>query len=206
MDVLTGKENFSGKLPMSIPVSVGQIPVSYNQLRTGRPKDPVLDDPTYRSAYLDIPNAPLYPFGYGLSYSYFAVSPVTLSATKICGTFDPTDSAAVLLSASVEVQNCSEREGSVTLQLYLRDDTASLARPVRELKAFQRVALIPGEKRTVTFPVTANMLSFVGAEGSYVLEPGVFTLWIGEDSDTDNQTKFVLRKNPDIVYVRDDIN
>lgn len=194
LDVLTGKENFSGKLPMSIPVSVGQIPVSYNQLRTGRPKDPVLDDPTYRSAYLDIPNAPLYPFGYGLSYSHFTISPVTLSAAKICGNIDLKDSAAVLLSAAVEVQNCSDREGTVILQLYLRDDVASLARPVRELKAFQRVTLVPGEKRTVTFPVTANMLSFVSEEGLYVLEPGSFTLWIGEDSDTDNQTQFMIEK------------
>ena len=193
LDVLTGKENFSGKLPMSVPVSVGQIPVSYNQLRTGRPKDPVKDDPLYRSAYLDTPNRPLFPFGYGLSYSNFSLSPVKLSVAEVEGRFDPEDRDTVLLTACAEVCNTSDRAGTLTVQLYLRDDAASLARPVRELKGFRRVELSPGEKQTVSFDITPFLLSFTGEKGKRILEPGGFTLWIGEDSDTENAAHFVLK-------------
>ena len=192
MDVLTGKENFSGKLPMSIPVSVGQAPISYNQLATGRPKDPVRDVALYRSAYIDTPNRPLFPFGYGRSYSSFAISPVSLSTSEVTGVYDPCDRETVLLTASAEVENTSAVPGVVTVQLYIRDNTASLARPVRELRGFNRVELQPGEKRTASFDVTPSMLSFVGAEGKRVLEPGRFTIWIGEDSETENKTEFVL--------------
>ena len=192
MDVLTGKDNFSGKLPMSIPISVGQVPVYYNQLNTGRPKDPVRDDPLFCSAYIDTPNRPLFPFAYGLSYSRFTFSPVELSAETVSGSFDPEDRETVLLTAGTEVQNVSDRKGVVTVQLYLRDDKASLARPVRELKGFRRVELGAGEKREVSFDVTPAMLAFTGAEGKAVIEPGSFTVWIGDDSDTVNQNCFVI--------------
>lgn len=193
MDVLTGAANFSGKLPMSIPISVGQIPVSYNQLRTGRPKDPVLDDSLYRSAYIDMPNHPLFPFGHGMSYSRFTVSPVTLSANEIHGEFAPEDRKTVLLTASADVENVSDTAGIFTAQLYLRDDVATLARPVRELKGFRRIPLAPGEKQTVQFDVTPAMLSFSGPNYAPVLEKGSFTLWLGDDSDTANEASFVLR-------------
>lgn len=192
MDVLTGKENFSGKLPMSIPVSVGQAPISYNQLATGRPKDPVKDVALYRSAYIDTPNRPLFPLGYGRSYSSFAISPVSLSTSEVTGVYDPCDRETVLLTASAEVENTSAVPGVVTVQLYIRDNTASLARPVRELRGFSHVELQPGEKRTASFDVTPSMLSFVGVEGRHVLEPGRFTVWIGEDSETENRAEFVL--------------
>ncbi|MBQ9614032.1 MAG: glycoside hydrolase family 3 C-terminal domain-containing protein [Lachnospiraceae bacterium] len=187
MDVLTGKENFSGRLPMSIPVSVGQIPVFYNQLSTGRPKDPVKDDPNYCSAYLDTPNRPLFPFGYGLSYSRFSISQVQLSANEVENCRED------LLQACAEVLNTSDRAGVLTVQLYIRDDTASLARPVKELKGFQRISLAPGEKKTVKFNITPAMLSYTGKDNKRIVEPGTFTVWIGEDSETQNQAAFTLK-------------
>ena len=202
MDVLTGQQDFSGKLPMSIPVTVGQVPVFYNHLSTGRPKilkledlkqedanfdETKLDDPTFRSAYIDTPNAPLFPFGYGLHYGKYDISPVTLSQTEVCGTWQPTDESTVISKASVEAANCGDYDGTVALQLYIRDDVSSLARPVRELKGFERVNLAAGEKKTVTFDITPAMLSFIGADQKPVLEKGSFTIWIGEDSETENE-------------------
>jgi beta-glucosidase len=115
-----------------------------------------------------------------------------LSTSEVTGVYDPCDRETVLLTASAEVENTSAVPGVVTVQLYIRDNTASLARPVRELRGFSRVELQPGEKRTASFDVTPSMLSFVGMEGRYVLEPGRFTVWIGEDSETENKREFVL--------------
>ncbi|MBQ9613823.1 MAG: glycoside hydrolase family 3 C-terminal domain-containing protein [Lachnospiraceae bacterium] len=193
MDVLTGCVNFSGKLSMSIPVSVGQIPVYYNQLRTGRPKDPVLDEPNYVSAYLDSPNRPLFPFGYGLSYSRFSISDAGVSRAQIEGAFDPDDEESVLLTAGAEIENLSERAGTAVIQMYLRDDVSSLARPGRELKAFKRISLASREKKTVSFAVTPAMLAYTGPDGKRILEKGSFTIWIGEDSETRNQAGFSLK-------------
>ena len=183
VDVLTGKVNPAGKLPMSFPYCVGQIPVYYNHLETGRPNDPQKKE-RYLSKYLDIPNEPLYPFGYGLSYTSFTVSDVTLSADKL-----PEDGE---IKASVYIQNTGEREGSDVLQLYIRDLTASVARPVKELKGIEKVSLKPGEKKEISFRITEEMLRFVRADGSYGSEPGKFRVWISDSSDSGMYQEFFL--------------
>lgn len=183
VDVLTGKVNLAGKLPMSFPYCVGQIPVYYNHLETGRPNDPQKKE-RYLSKYLDIPNEPLYPFGYGLSYTSFTVSDVTLSADKL------TEDGEI--KASVYIQNTGEREGSDVLQLYIRDLTASVARPVKELKGIEKVSLKPGEKKEISFRITEKMLRFVRADGSYGSEPGKFRVWISDSSDSGMYQEFFL--------------
>ena len=183
VDVLTGKVNPSGKLPMSFPYCVGQIPVYYNHLATGRPNDPQKKE-RYLSRYLDIPNEPLYPFGYGLSYTTFTVSDVILSSDRL------TEDGEII--ASVCIQNTGEREGSDVLQLYIRDVTASVARPVKELKGFEKVSLKPGEKKEISFRITEEMLRFVRADGSYGSEPGKFRVWISDSSDSGMYQEFVL--------------
>ena len=183
VDVLTGKVNPAGKLPMSFPYCVGQIPVYYNHLETGRPNDPQKKE-RYLSKYLDIPNEPLYPFGYGLSYTSFTVSDVTLSADKL------TEDGEI--KASVYIQNTGEMEGSDVLQLYIRDLTASVARPVKELKGIEKVSLKPGEKKEISFRITEEMLRFVRADGSYGSEPGKFRVWISDSSDSGMYQEFFL--------------
>ena len=183
VDVLTGKVNPSGKLPMSFPYCVGQIPVYYNHLATGRPNDPQKKE-RYLSKYLDIPNEPLYPFGYGLSYTGFTISDVTLSSDRLTKDGE--------IKASVWIQNTGEREGSDVLQLYIRDVTASVARPVKELKGFEKVSLKPGEKKEISFRITEEMLRFVRADGSYGSEPGKFRVWISDSSDSGTYQEFIL--------------
>jgi beta-glucosidase len=178
-EVLTGQVNPSGKLPLTFYRSVNDLPDFLDYTMKNR---------TYRY----FKGETLFPFGYGRSYSSFAVSPVMLSTSEVTGVYDPCDRETVLLTASAEVENTSAVPGVVTVQLYIRDNTASLARLVRELRGFSRVELQPGEKRTASFDVTPSMLSFVGMEGRYVLEPGRFTVWIGEDSETENKREFVL--------------
>lgn len=141
MDVLTGAYNPTGKLPMSFPYSVGQLPMSYNHYSCGRPK-PAEGRGDYTSRYLDAPNEPLYPFGYGLSYTSFEISNVSLNADKL--------SAADKLTASVNVKNTGKTFGTQLIQLYIRDVAASKVRPVKELKAFKRVELAPDEIKRVS--------------------------------------------------------
>lgn len=174
-DVLTGKVSPSGKLPVSFPYHVGQVPVYYNHKSTGRPHPQGQPYIKYRSNYQDIPNDPLYPFGYGLSYSTFEYSPVTLSKERM-GTHD-------ICRASVTVTNTGTRKAKETVQLYIRDRQASSTRPVMELKGFEKIELAPGESRTVTFPVGARELSFYNHELDYVLEPGEFDIMIGSASN-----------------------
>ena len=183
VDALTGKVNPSGKLPMSFPYCVGQIPVYYNHLATGRPNDPQKKE-RYLSKYLDIPNEPLYPFGYGLSYTGFTISDVILSSDKLTKDGE--------ITASIWIQNTGEREGSDVLQLYIRDVTASVARPVKELKGIEKVSLKPGEKKEISFRITEEMLRFVRADGSYGSEPGKFRVWISDSSDSGVYQEFVL--------------
>lgn len=183
VDALTGKVNPSGKLPMSFPYCVGQIPVYYNHLATGRPNDPQKKE-RYLSKYLDIPNEPLYPFGYGLSYTGFTISDVILSSDRL------TENGEI--TASVCIQNTGEREGGDVLQLYIRDVTASVARPVKELKGIEKVSLKPGEKKEVSFRITEEMLRFVRADGSYGSEPGKFRVWISDSSDSGVYQEFIL--------------
>lgn len=183
IDVLTGKINPSGKLPVSFPYCVGQIPVYYNHLSTGR-KDFSECGDHFRSRYIDIPNEPLYPFGYGLSYTKFEISPVELNNTKL--------SVGENITASVIVKNVGEYAGAETLQLYIQDVTASVTRPVKELKGFRKIYLEKGESRKVSFEVNEEMLRFVRADGTIGSEPGLFRIWIGNSSEVDAYKEFYL--------------
>lgn len=170
-DVLFGDYNPSGRLSMSFPYSVGQIPVYYNAYLTGRPYDAQYPNVRYVSRYLDIPNDPLFCFGYGLSYSTFAYSGFKVEAAE---------GGRVL--ASIEVENLSEVTGKETVQLYIRDVTASVVRPVKELKGFKQITLAAQEKQTVTFEITREMLMFYGQDDKLVFEPGEFDIMIGRNS------------------------
>ncbi|NOU80686.1 beta-glucosidase BglX [Paenibacillus sp. LMG 31459] len=170
-DVLFGDYNPSGRLSMSFPYSVGQIPVYYNAYQTGRPYDPQYPNVRYVTRYLDIPNDPLFCFGYGLSYSSFAYSSFNVEAA-----------ADGRVLASIEVENTSEVTGKETVQLYIRDVTASVVRPVKELKGFKQVTLAAHEKQIITFEITSEMLMFYGQDDELVFEPGDFDIMIGRNS------------------------
>ena len=184
-DVLFGEVNPSGKLPVTFPRNVGQLPLSYNALPTGRPAS---DDNFHKYTtvcYTDSPNSPLYPFGYGLSYTTFSYSPVRLSG-------DTMDADGSLM-ATVTVTNTGKREGIETVQLYLRDPVASISRPVKQLKGFQRINLKAGESRDVTFNITPEMLKFYNSSLEYVAEPGQFIVMTGPDSNSLSSATFTLR-------------
>lgn len=180
-DVLFGDYNPSGKLPISFPRSVGQIPIYYNHLNTGRPYDANHPD-KYTSHYYDAVNGPLFPFGYGLSYTTFKVSPVTLSSKTM-----PHNGT---VNASVTVTNTGRRDGATVVQMYLHDEVASISRPVQELKGFKRIMLKAGETKTVTFPIDVNDLMFWNARMQQVAEPGEFNVMIGLDSVHTNSAEF----------------
>ncbi len=183
-DVLFGDYNPSGKLPMSFPRSVGQIPVYYSHLNTGRPYN--ADNPNkYTSRYFDEANGPLYPFGYGLSYTTFKVSDVKMSA--------PTLTRGGSVDASVEVTNTGKREGATVIQMYVQDVTASMSRPVKQLRGFKKVNLKPGETQTVSFPIDVDALKFWNQRMKYDAEPGKFNVFIGVDSARVNQGEFELK-------------
>ena len=185
-DTLFGKYNPSGKLPMSFPYCVGQVPVHYNEYSTGRPHIEGKDKDRFRSKYLDIPNEPLYPFGYGLSYTTFEVSDIQLNQTWM--------DTSGQIEAEVIVKNTGNCEGTETLQLYIHDIAASVVRPVRELKDFKKVTLRPGEEKKVVFTITEQQLLFLTENGIYESEAGEFEIFIGKDSLTDNKASFVLKK------------
>lgn len=185
-DVLYGDYNPTGKLPMSFPYCVGQVPVHYNEYPTGRPYTEGRNQGRFRSRYLDIPNRPLYPFGYGQSYTRFETSPVKLDRNRMCK--DET------IKASVTIKNVGEMTGTETLQLYIRDLAASVVRPVKELKDFCKVTLKPGEDKEVTFTVIEKQLRFWSENGRWESEPGKFEIYIGADSTTENRAEFSLIK------------
>ena len=184
MDVLAGDYNPSGKLPMSFPYSVGQVPIHYNEYATGRPHQVGKDKDRFRSKYINSPNAPLYPFGYGLSYTSFEVSSVVLDKGDMKR--DET------ISASVVLKNTGKVAGTETLQLYIRDLTASVVRPVKELKGFEKVTLQPGEAKEVCFTITDEQLKYYMADGVWGSEVGAFEIFIGSDSTTTNGERFNL--------------
>src|SRR5262249_4980453 len=169
-DVLFGDVNPGGKLPLSFPRAVGQLPLYYNHKNTGRPAS----DQKYTSKYLDVPVTPLYPFGYGLSYTKFRLTKLELSSQRI--------SVSGQLDVKVEVENVGKRGGDEVVQLYLREVAASVTRPVKELKGFQRVTLQPGEKRQLTFRLTPELLGFYNREMRFVVEPGEFRIFVGSNS------------------------
>ena len=183
VDVLTGKKNPSGKLPMSFPYCVGQAPVSYNEYSTGRPNLPGMKE-RFRSKYLDIPNAPLYPFGYGLSYTTFAISDVVLDQNEM--------DKNGRIAAKVTVKNTGDAAGCEVVQLYIRDDYSDVVRPVKELKGFRKVELAPGEEQEVTFYITEEDLCYYRLDGTFGSEPGTFTVMIGNSSTTENSAVFTL--------------
>ncbi|MFG6387892.1 MAG: glycoside hydrolase family 3 C-terminal domain-containing protein, partial [Muribaculaceae bacterium] len=185
-DVVFGKVSPSGKLTASMPRSVGQIPLYYNHLNTGRPRS---DGPAvfekYRSNYLDSPVTPLFPFGYGLSYTTFAYGPMKLSSAAMA----PDGSVVV----SVPVANTGSRAAAEVVQLYVRDLVASMSRPVKELKHFERVELQPGETKTVSFTITPADLSFYNSNLEFVLEPGEFDIMVGPSSAEVQTARLTVR-------------
>lgn len=185
-DLLFGDVNPSGRLSMSFPYSVGQIPVYYNSFNTGRPKANDDVDQAYVSKYLDIPNSPLLPFGYGLSYSSFAYSNALLSSDVM----KPDSSVTV----SVTVENTGSVVGEETVQLYLRDMSAEVVRPVKELKAFKKISLEPGQKETISFTITEDMLRYHHANLEYKSDPGLFTAHVGPNSQDVASLSFTLKK------------
>jgi beta-glucosidase len=180
-DLLFGDVAPSGKLPVSVPRTVGQVPIYYDHKNTGRPAS----DEHYTSKYLDVETEPLFPFGFGLSYTTFRYGAVRLSADSIA----PGDS----LSVSAVVSNTGERAGEEVVQLYVRDEVASVTRPVRALAGFRRVSLQPGETRTVRFTIGPEQLGFYDAAMQWVVEPGRFTVSVGGSSTQGVEASFDVR-------------
>ena len=171
-DVLFGDVNPSGKLPVTIPRATGQVPIYYNHLPTGRPPDP---KDKYTSKYLDTEIGPLYPFGFGLTYTKFEYSDIRVTPQ----------------AASATIKNAGNREGEEIVQMYIGDPVASVSRPVKELKGFQRVALQPGESKRVEFTITRHDLEFWSDHG-WIAEPGEFKVWIGPSSASGLEGTFQL--------------
>ena len=182
-DVVFGDVSPSGKLTVTMPRNVGQIPIYYNHLNTGRPNPKWFSK--YTSNYLDVPNDPLFPFGYGLSYTTFNYSPMTLSSNSMTTSGN--------ITATVTVTNAGNREGTEVVQLYIRDMVGSIARPVQELKGFERISLKPGESRVVNFTINADLLKFYNKDLEYVCEPGEFDVMIGPNSRDVQHKTFTLR-------------
>jgi beta-glucosidase len=171
-DVLFGKVNPGGKLPMSFPRDVGQIPISYNELPSGRPADP---SNKYTSKYLDVANTPQYPFGYGLSYTSFSLSNLHLSAGGV--------STSGTLTASADITNTGSVAGDDVVQLYIHQDGTTILQPVRRLDGFQRVTLAPGQTKAVTFTLGPGNIGFyTNNPGQFVVEPGTVDVYIGDSS------------------------
>ncbi|GAA4636669.1 glycoside hydrolase family 3 N-terminal domain-containing protein [Actinoallomurus vinaceus] len=183
-DVLFGKVDPGGKLPVSFPRSLGQVPIYYDHEPTGRPCDPKA---MWNSRYRDLPYCdPLYAFGYGLSYTTFDVSAPRLSATTM--------RAGGSISATVEVRNTGKVRGDDVVQLYLHDPVASISQPVRRLRGFQRVTLAPGETRTLTFRLDKQDVGFYDNSGRFVVEPGTIDVYTGDSSTADRSASFQVTK------------
>ncbi|QYH39340.1 beta-glucosidase BglX [Algoriphagus sp. NBT04N3] len=178
--VLFGDYNPSGKLPMSFPRSVGQLPIYYNQKSTGRPTPPG-GDVVFWSHYSDISNDPLYPFGHGLSYSNFTYSGLKVS------------NEGRKVTVSVDVKNESERPGEEVIQLYIHDIVASVTRPNKELKAFEKTLIEAGQTRTITFELDERHLGFYDNQGNYIVEPGAFDIYVGGSSNTSLGTQISIQ-------------
>jgi beta-glucosidase len=179
-DVLFGDVDPAGRLTISFPYDVGQVPIYYNHFNTGRP-----GIGEYKGNYVDAPITPLYPFGYGLTYTTFEYSPVQLSA--------PTIKSGDTLTAHAQIKNTGARSGTEVVQLYIRDVAASAGpRPVRELKGFQKIRLDPGESRDVTFSISNKELGYFDTAGHWLVEPGKFQVWISKDSASGKPVDFQL--------------
>lgn len=184
-DVLFGNYNPSGKLSATFPRSVGQIPIYYNHKNTGRPFDGT-GFAKFKSNYLDESNDPLYPFGYGLSYTKFDYSPVKLSKTTLQG--------EEKLTATVTLTNSGKYAGEEVVQLYITDPVASISRSVKDLKGFQKVALQPGESKEVSFVITTEELRFFNSELKKIWEPGTFIIHLGTSSANVKSAEVIWNK------------
>lgn len=185
-DVISGDYNPSARLTMSFPRNVGQVPIYYNHKPTGRPLPVEAPETDYKSKYVDSPNSPLYPFGYGLSYTTFSVSNLKLDQESF--------SKGGKINATVEVVNTGNRDGELVVQMYIRDVAGSVTRPVKELKGFEKVALKAGEKKQVSFTIDESLLAFYGIDMKKKAEPGDFIVWVGQSSaDESNSARFSLR-------------
>lgn len=180
--VIYGDYNPSGKLPMSFPRSVGQVPLYYNNKNTGRPS-PVNPGEVFWTHYIDQKNTPLYPFGYGLSYTEFEYDTLLVSNTY---------SDNKQIEVIVNVTNTGKRKGVETVQLYLKDVYASVIRPLRSLKGFEQISLQPGETKKITFTLTDNELGFYDNQGNWLVEPGTFDVFVGTDSTTEIKSTFKI--------------
>ena len=186
-DVIFGNYNPGGKLPVTFPRTVGQVPIHYNHKNTGRP--PSSDK--WTSKYLDIPFTPLFPFGYGLSYTEFEYSNLQMNPKRI--------GPAEKVEISVEVKNIGDCKGDEVVQLYLRDVVASVTRPVKELKGFKRITLERDEKKTVNFTLTSEQLSFINRDLKRVVEPGIFKVMVGKSSEDIQLTgSFEVKKQVEV--------
>ena len=183
-DILFGDVNPGAKLPVTFPRTVGQVPIYYNHMNTGRPPEA---ENRYTSKYYDLPWTPLFPFGYGLSYTTFKISNLQLSAPAI--------KANGKVTVTVDVENTGRRAGDEVVQLYIRDPVATMTRPVKELKGFQRISLQPGEKRKVEFVLGPEHLGFWNREMRYVVEPGEFRVMVGSNSVDVIEAKFEVTPN-----------
>ncbi len=181
-DVLFGEYNPSGKLPVTFPYALGQIPIYYNHKNSGRPGSQELK---FTSRYLDVPNDPLFPFGYGLSYTQFAYNNLILSESIVAD--------GKPLEVRVDVKNTGQVAGTETVQLYIRDLVGSVTRPVKELKGFKKVILKAGEVQTVSFTVNNEDLSFYNREGMWGTEPGKFKVFVGTNSRNTMEAGFELK-------------
>src|ERR1022692_1541146 len=193
---LFGDAEPAGRLTVSVPRSVGQVPIYYNHLNTGRPRvDPIglgatKPDPYFVTGYIDQENTPLYPFGYGLTYTSFSYSPAHVSAATLSS--KDINLGKARLAVSAEVRNTGNREGTETAQLYIRLRGTSVARPVRELKGFQRVHLAPGESRRLEFELGRDELAFWNADMKEAAEPGSLYVWVAPDSARGTPAKVEL--------------
>lgn len=183
-DILFGEANPSGRLTMTFPRNVGQIPIYYNHKNTGRPFDP---NQKYTSKYLDVENTPLYPFGFGLSYSNVDYGNITLSDTIL--------KPGQKITATITINNTGDRSTKETVQLYTRDMFGSITRPVKELKGFQQISLKAGESKKVSFTLTETDLRFYNNDLKFVAEPGAFKLFIGKNSEEAKEANFRLVKS-----------
>lgn len=183
-DVISGEYNPSGRLVMSFPRNVGQIPIYYNHKNTGRPVDPAHPDVDYKSRYLDVATTPLYPFGYGLSYTTYAISNAKIDKSTMKSKTDK-------ITVSATVENTGSMDGEMVVQLYVRDLVGSVTRPVKELKGFRKVALKAGESKPITFELSSEDLAFYGIDMKKKTEPGEFKVWVAQHSaDNSNELSF----------------
>ncbi|WP_208588618.1 beta-glucosidase BglX [Gracilibacillus suaedae] len=185
-DLLYGDVNPSGRLTMSFPYHVGQVPVYYNHYNTGRPKDAPDAQERYVSQYLDIPNEPLFPFGFGLSYTNYQYSDLSLSTDHLTANGE--------IEVSVKVENVGSTKGEEVVQLYVRDLVGEVVRPLKELKAFQKITLNPGEEREITFSLTEEQLRYYHEDLSFKSDKGKFQVFVGPNSKECLEQSFELRK------------